>query len=42
MTKSPKGPVVRIVNSSRESERLFGYFGEIGELLPWFAAPALA
>jgi hypothetical protein len=26
------------VNSNRESERLLGYFGELGELLPWFAA----
>ncbi len=30
------------VNSDRESERLLGYFGELGELLPWFAARALA
>ena len=30
------------VNSNRESERLLGYFGELGELLPWFAAGALA
>jgi hypothetical protein len=30
------------VNSNRESERLLGYCGELGELLPWFAARAPA
>ncbi len=30
------------VNSKRESERLLGYFGELGELLLWFAARPLA
>ena len=30
------------VNSNRESKRLLGYFGELGELLLWFAARALA